>query len=142
MAVRAGTAFYLAAACLLLLRSCTSLDGNQTTLYPEDLNATVTAPADDPGNTTITPAVNGTEPAVTTEAVTGPTATLVTATEPGLAATAAASTGSQRGTRGPAPESKCPRAPAPQRRPRHRPQQRPRHCPSPEAPPAGARQKI
>ncbi|XP_069604672.1 multiple epidermal growth factor-like domains protein 9 [Ranitomeya imitator] len=93
MAVRAGTAFYLAAACLLLLRSCTSLDGNQTTLYPEDLNATVTAPADDPGNTTITPAVNGTEPAVTTEAVTGPTATLVTATEPGLAATAAASTG-------------------------------------------------
>ncbi|XP_077139524.1 uncharacterized protein LOC143804874 [Ranitomeya variabilis] len=85
MAVRAGTAFYLAAACVLLLRSCTSLDGNHTTHYPEDLN--VTAPADDPGNTTITPADNGTEPAVTTEAVTGPSATLVTATEPGLGAT-------------------------------------------------------
>ncbi|XP_073495768.1 uncharacterized protein [Phyllobates terribilis] len=94
MAVRAGTALYLAAACvlLLLLRSCRSLDWNQTAIYPEDLN--VTAPAYDPGNTTTTAAENGTEPAVPPEAVTGSSSDS-SATEPGLAPTAAASTVSE-----------------------------------------------
>ncbi|XP_073429205.1 uncharacterized protein [Dendrobates tinctorius] len=101
MAVRAGTALYLAAACVLLLRSCTSLDGNQTTLYPEDLNATVSAPAYEPVNTTITPAETGTEPSFTTEAVNGSSTTLGTATEPGLASTATASTVSEELARDP-----------------------------------------
>lgn len=41
MAVRAGMALYLAAA-FVLLRSCRSLDLNETTIYPEDLNSTET----------------------------------------------------------------------------------------------------
>ncbi|KAM4020236.1 uncharacterized protein ACNLHF_000730 isoform 2-T2 [Anomaloglossus baeobatrachus] len=47
MAVRAGTALCLAAA-FVLIRSCTSLDQNQTSVYPEDLNVIATAPAYEP----------------------------------------------------------------------------------------------
>lgn len=74
MAVRAGMALYLAAA-FVLLRSCRSLDLNETTIYPEDLNSTE-----------ITTSVNGSATTETstikesaTEAETAPTEKATTA---------------------------------------------------------------
>lgn len=68
MAVRAGMALYLAAA-FVLLRSCRSLDFNETTIYPEDLNSTeITTPVN--GSAT----ENSTIKESATEAETEPTA--------------------------------------------------------------------
>ncbi|XP_075690348.1 multiple epidermal growth factor-like domains protein 9 [Rhinoderma darwinii] len=77
MAVRAGMALYLAAA-FVLLRSCRSLDLNETTIYPEDLNSTeITTPVN--GSVTETSTIIGTDTSTIIE--TGTSTIIGTTTE-------------------------------------------------------------